>query len=84
MKHKHFLITVLFVFFCTLAAAQTRRIEAKKKTGENSGFGMNNPELVFNVGHFHVTYSTCFSPDGKYIASGSYDGFDQTMGSGYW
>lgn len=29
---KHFLIIALFVFlFCTLAAAQTRRIEAKKK-----------------------------------------------------
>ena len=77
MKHKHFLIIALFVFFsCTLTAAQTRKIEAKNKTQESSATSssMNKPEIVFNVGHFHVTYSTCFSPDGKYIASGSYDG----------
>lgn len=72
MKHKHFLITVLFVFFvCTLAAAQTRKIEAKKKTQESSGFAMSNPELVFNVGHSGAVNSVCYSPDGKYLASAS-------------
>ena len=74
MKHKHFLIIALFVFFsCTLAAAQTRRIEAKKKPQESSGFAMSNPELVFNVGHSLDIDSVCCSPDGRYIASGSAD-----------
>ena len=72
MKHKHILIIALFVFFsCTLAAAQTRKIEAKKKTQESSGFAMNNPELVFNVGHSGAVNSVCYSPDGKYVASAS-------------
>ena len=72
MKHKHFLIIALFVFFsCTLAAAQTRKIEAKKKTQESSGFAMSNPELVFNVGHSGAVNSVCYSPDGKYLASAS-------------
>jgi len=74
MKHKHFLITVLFVFFfCTLAAAQTRRIEAKKKTGESNGFAMNNPELVFNSVHSMGIEAIAYSPDGAYLASGSSD-----------
>ena len=70
MKHKHILIIALFVFFsCTLAAAQTRRIEAKNKTQENHGSVMNSPELVFNVGHTSAVNSVCYSPDGKYVAS---------------
>ena len=73
MKHKHFLITVLFVFFCTLAAAQTRRIEAKKKTGENSGFGMNNPELVFNVGLTACARDIYYTSNGKYLVTVSDD-----------
>ena len=74
MKHKHILIIALFVFFvCTIAAAQTRRIEAKKKTQESSGSVMNNPEFVFNVGHADFIDSVCYSPDGKYIASSSED-----------
>ena len=74
MKHKHILIIALFVFFvCTLAAAQTRRIEAKKKTQESSGFAMSNPELVFNVGHSGWGESVCYSPDRKYVVSGSED-----------
>lgn len=72
MKHKHILIITLFVFFfCTLAAAQTRRIEAKKKTGDSSA--LNNPELVFNSVHSAIIYSVAYSPDGKYLASGSAD-----------
>ena len=75
MKHKHILITVLFVFFvCMIAAAQTRRIEAKKKPQEGSayvGSDINKPELVFNVGHSGAVSSVCYSPDGKYIASAS-------------
>ena len=74
MKHKHILIITLFVFFvCTLAAAQTRRIEAKKKPQESSGFAMSNPELVFNVGHSAWGRSVCYSPDRKYVVSGSED-----------
>ena len=74
MKHKHILITVLFVFFfCTLAAAQTRRIEAKKKPQESSGFAMSNPEVVFNAGQTGFLQTICYSPDGKYIASGADD-----------
>ena len=74
MKHKHILIIALFVFFsCTLAAAQTRRIEAKKKTQESSGSVMNNPEFVFNVGHAAWVNSVCYSPDRKYVVSGSED-----------
>ena len=72
MKHKHFLIIALFVFFsCTLAAAQTRRIEAKKKTQESSA--LNNPEIVYNIGHSDSIFSVSYSPDGKYVASGSFD-----------
>ena len=72
MKHKLFLIIALFVFFsCTLAAAQTRKIEAKKKTQESSGCAMSNPELLFNVGHSGAVNSVCYSPDGKYLASAS-------------
>ena len=74
MKHKQFLITVLFVFFsCTLAAAQTRRIEAKNKPRETNGSAMNNPELVFNAGQTGFLQTICYSPDGKYIASGADD-----------
>ena len=74
MKHKHILIISLFVFsVCTLAAAQTRRIEAKKKPQESSGFAMSNPELVFNVGHSAWGRSVCYSPDRKYVVSGSED-----------
>ena len=72
MKHKHILIIALFVFsVCTLAAAQTRRIEAKKKTGDSSA--LNNPELVFNSVHSAIIYSVAYNPDGKYLASGSAD-----------
>ena len=77
MKHKHILITVLFVFsFCTLAAAQTRRIEAKKKGQESNGFdgigsGMTNPEVVFNIGRSDMSEVMCYSPDGAYIANKS-------------
>ena len=74
MKHKHILIIALFVFFvCTIAAAQTRRIEAKKKPQESSGFAMSNPELVFNVGHSDWVNSVCYSPDRKYVVSGADD-----------
>lgn len=61
---KYFLIIALFVFlFCTLAAAQTRRIEAKKK------YKMNSPEFVFNVGHSGWGLSVCYSTDRKYVVS---------------
>ena len=76
MKHKHFLITALFIFFsCTLAAAQTRRIEAKKKPQDAfaADYVVNKPQVVFNVGHSGIMESICYSLDGKYIASGSSD-----------
>jgi len=74
MKHKHILITVLFIFFsCTLAAAQTRRIEAKKKTGESSGFAMSNPELVFNVGLTACARDIYYTSNGKYLVTVSDD-----------
>lgn len=74
MKHKHILITVLFVFFfCTLAAAQARRIEAKKKTGENSDFAMSNPELVFNVGLTACARDIYYTSNGKYLVTVSDD-----------
>ena len=77
MKRKHFALIVFFLFFiCTLAGAQTRRIEEKKKGQEDStdvGSGMSNPEVVFNVGHSASIESIAYSPDGAYIASGSED-----------
>ena len=74
MQHKHILITVLFVFsFCTLAAVQTRRIEAKKKTGENSDFAMSNPELVFNVGLTACARDIYYTSNGKYLVTVSDD-----------
>ena len=77
MKHKQFLIITLFVFFSfTFAVAQTRRIEAKKKGQEGSadvGSGMSKSEVMFNTGHSDSIFSVSYSPDGKYVASGSHD-----------
>ena len=77
MQHKHILTIALFIFFsCTLAAAQTRRIEAKKKGQKAStdvGSGMTKPEVVFNVGQTGGLNTICYSPDGKYIASAADD-----------
>ena len=75
MKNKHILIIALFVFFsCTLTAAQTRKIEAKKK-GEKSTprSTITNPEVIFNKGHSGVMLAVAYSFDGKYIASASMD-----------
>ena len=57
---------------CALAALATAAF-GQKNTQDDANSSMNKPEIVFNVGHFHVTYAVCFSPDGKYIASGSFD-----------
>ena len=77
MKCKHLLFITVFVFFSfVLAGAQTRRIEAKKKGGGDSAYvthTMSKPEIVFNLEHADSVNAACYSPDGRYIASGSYD-----------
>jgi len=74
MKCKHLLFITVFVFFSfVLAGAQTRRIEAKKKTQEEDSPAMTNPEVVFNIGHSSMVTSVCYSSDGKYLASASLD-----------
>ena len=74
MKHKHFTLIVFFLLFvCTFAVPQARRIEAKKKGQEDDSFTSTKLEIAFNVGHESVICSVAYSPDGKYVASGSFD-----------
>ena len=73
MKQKQFLI-LAFLFVCTLAVAQTRRIEAKRKTQEEDSPAMTKPEIVFNVGHTDHVKHMHYTSDGKYLVSTSNDG----------
>ena len=72
MKNKQLIAAVLTAFAFSAAHTQpeSRRIEARAKQSAESA---SAPEIVFNVGHSGTVEAVCYSPDGKYIASGAAD-----------
>ena len=72
MKNKQLIAAVLtaFAFSAAHTQAESRRIEAHAKQSAESA---SAPEIVFSAGTPSSVNDVSYSPDGKYIASGSYD-----------
>ena len=72
MKNKQLIAAVLtaFAFSAAHTQAESRRIEARAKQSVESA---SAPEIVFSAGTPSSVNAVSYSPDGKYIASGSYD-----------
>lgn len=72
MKNKQLIAAVLTAFAFSAAHTQpeNRRIEARAKQSAESA---SAPEIVFSAGTPSSVNAVSYSPDGKYIASGSYD-----------
>ncbi|MGP1474593.1 MAG: WD40 repeat domain-containing protein [Treponema sp.] len=72
MKNKQLIAAVLTAFAFSAAHTQpeNRRIEARAKQSAESASAL---EIVFSAGTPSSVNAVSYSPDGKYIASGSYD-----------
>ena len=72
MKNKQLIAAVLtaFAFSAAHTQAESRRIEARAKQSAESA---SAPEIVFSAGTPSSVNAVSYSPDCKYIASGSYD-----------